>query len=186
MQRQLSHQAFIAACDYLVDTYPHTFNIENPKPLKLHIDKDIYPNLPEGISRLKIRQALSAYTRYTQYLESFTKYTQRVDLTGVFVEDVTDSQREHAATTLKQMLKRQEKRRQDKEQRKAAYLARSQQTPKPSTDVDAPTGTENPTAEPAASQPVSKAQPPIAMTDMDAPLVAPLTSPTSVPEVEQR
>lgn len=52
------------ALTWLQETYPLCFNSYEPKPLKLHIEKDIFSQLPEELlfPRLYLRHALSYYT----------------------------------------------------------------------------------------------------------------------------
>ncbi|MBW8309952.1 MAG: ProQ/FinO family protein [Candidatus Paracaedibacteraceae bacterium] len=97
-----------AAFDWLLRTYPHCFSKENPKPLKLKIEKDIFAELPENLafSRLHIREALGFYTRWSNYKEILAKSTHRYDLRGNAVEEVLADHKTHAQQQYK---KRQKK-----------------------------------------------------------------------------
>jgi ProP effector len=87
-----------AAFDWLLRTYPQCFSEENPKPLKLKIEKDIFAELPENLafSRLHIREALGFYTRWSKYKEVLAKSTYRYDLHGNAVEELLASHKEYA------------------------------------------------------------------------------------------
>ncbi|AIK96284.1 ProQ/FINO family protein [Candidatus Odyssella acanthamoebae] len=87
-----------AAFDWLLRTYPQCFSEENPKPLKLKIEKDIFAELPENLpfSRLHIREALGFYTRWFKYKEVLAKSTHRYDLQGNTIEELLADHKAHA------------------------------------------------------------------------------------------
>ncbi|MBW8309215.1 MAG: ProQ/FinO family protein [Candidatus Paracaedibacteraceae bacterium] len=86
-----------AVFDWLLSTYPQCFSEENPKPLKLKIEKDIFAELPKNLvfSRLHIREALGFYTRWSKYKEVLAKSTHRYDLQGNAVEELLASHKEY-------------------------------------------------------------------------------------------
>jgi len=75
-----------------------TFRSSNP--LAIGIDKQIVERMPE-INRRDLRSALGMHTKSTSYLRQITKIKDRFDLDGKIVSTVTDAQRLHASTILK-------------------------------------------------------------------------------------
>ena len=67
--QQLRFDKMKEALTWLQETYPLCFNMFAPKPLKLHIEKDILSELPEGLafSRVHVREALGYYSRRPKY-----------------------------------------------------------------------------------------------------------------------
>lgn len=71
------------------------------KPLALRIDKSILERFPD-IDRKSLRSALRSHTASTKYLKAMERATERFDLDGNVAGEVTEEQRQHAATTLKE------------------------------------------------------------------------------------
>jgi ProP effector len=69
-------------------------------PLAIGIDKQIVERLPD-INRRDLRAALGMHTKSTPYLKQISKVNDRFDLDGKVVSTVTDAQRLHATTILK-------------------------------------------------------------------------------------
>lgn len=64
----------------LEERYPKAFNWNDPKPLKIGIDKDM--QLDEELSASKLKRALAAYTRSHRYKKCLEKHAVRIDLEG--------------------------------------------------------------------------------------------------------
>jgi len=73
----------------------------NYQPLAIGIDKQIVERVPD-INRRDLRAALGMHTKSTLYLKQITKINDRFDLDGKVVGAVTDAQRLHASTILKE------------------------------------------------------------------------------------
>lgn len=71
------------------------------KPLALRIDKSILERFPD-LDRKSLRSALRSHTASTKYLKAMERATERFDLDGNVAGEVTEEQRQHAATTLKE------------------------------------------------------------------------------------
>ncbi|TDO96008.1 ProQ/FINO family protein [Marinomonas balearica] len=69
----------------LEDRYPKAFDWNNPKPLKVGIDKDM--ELDEQFNASKQKRALAAYTRSDRYKKCLLSGQPRFDLEGVAVSD---------------------------------------------------------------------------------------------------
>ncbi|ADZ89939.1 hypothetical protein GV054_03355 [Marinomonas mediterranea] len=69
----------------LEDRYPKAFDWNNPKPLKVGIDKDM--ELDEQFNASKQKRALAAYTRSDRYKKCLLSGQPRIDLEGVAVSD---------------------------------------------------------------------------------------------------
>lgn len=112
-QERLMHEAqkkkkaeIKTALKWLYEQFPLTFNPKNIKPLKLHIDKDIYPYLEKenGPSKIKIRLALKYYTQNVHYLKALISGTHRYDLEGHQGEEITQEQKTFAQEKLERVL----------------------------------------------------------------------------------
>ena len=64
----------------LCESFPAAFNLSRPKPLKLHIDRDLLAS--GGLSQDVIGQGLACYTGRSRYLDSLTVGATRIDLEG--------------------------------------------------------------------------------------------------------
>ncbi|TAH40722.1 MAG: ProQ activator of osmoprotectant transporter prop [Betaproteobacteria bacterium] len=94
------------------------------RPLALRIDKSIAERFPE-FDRKSLRNALHMFTASTRYLKSVERSKERFDLDGNVAGEVTDEQRAHAATTLKERFasvarKQREKREAEEAERRHA------------------------------------------------------------------
>ena len=103
--KQKKKKEIKSALAWLYEHFPDGFNLDNIKPLKLHIDKDIYPYLKqEGApSKIKIRFALKYYTHNLDYLKALINGTHRYDLKGQQVEKVTQEQKDFAQDKLEEI-----------------------------------------------------------------------------------
>lgn len=71
------------------------------KPLALRIDANILERFPQ-FERKTLRAALRMHTASTRYLKAVERSTERFDFDGKVAGEVTEEQRTHAATTLKE------------------------------------------------------------------------------------
>jgi ProP effector len=93
-----SRAANRAAVQLLCETYPQTFSIAEPKPLKIGIQEQL---IADGkLSQNKIKRGLASYVRAYAYLRSQTDGAARVDLTGAADGAVTADEAAHAAGKL--------------------------------------------------------------------------------------
>lgn len=78
---------------WLCETFPLCFNVSTPKPLKRHIEEDIFLQLPKdgSLSKRSIRRVLAFYTKRKAYARSLTENPMRFNLEGVAVEAVFPS-----------------------------------------------------------------------------------------------
>src|SRR5690606_6420406 len=83
---------------WLYEEFPLCFNQSEIKPLKLNIDKDIFPFLEkeQAPSKAKLRDALTYYTNNIHYLEAVIKGTHQYDLEGNQVQEITQEQKAYA------------------------------------------------------------------------------------------
>ncbi len=104
--KQKKKKAIKAALTWLYEHFPKCFNLENLKPLKLHIDRDIYPYLEQegSPSKIKIRVALKYYTSNLEYLKALINGSQRYDLKGQQVEEITQEQKDFARDKFEKVL----------------------------------------------------------------------------------
>jgi hypothetical protein len=80
---------------WLYEEFPSCFNPKEIKPLKINIDKDLFPFLEkeQAPSKAKLRDALTYYTNNIHYLETVIKGTHRYDLEGNQGEEITAEQK---------------------------------------------------------------------------------------------
>ena len=94
------------------------------KPLALKIDTSILERYPD-LDRKSLRIALRMHTASTKYLKSLERGSERFDLDGKPAGEVTEEQRQHAASTLKERFaavakQQREKREADEAERRRA------------------------------------------------------------------
>ncbi|HRP25558.1 MAG TPA: ProQ/FinO family protein [Thauera sp.] len=94
------------------------------KPLALKIDNSIIERFPD-FERKTLRIALRMHTASTRYLKAVERNAQRFDLDGNPVGEVTEEQRVHASTTLKERFAAAAK--QQREKREAEEAERRKQ-----------------------------------------------------------
>lgn len=97
-EQRASRDKFRRTLNWLQETYPNCFDIENPKPLKLKIEFELFEAIKDNdeFSNLNMRKALSFYTSRLKYQESFLIHAHRVDLNGHAAEAIEDKHREYA------------------------------------------------------------------------------------------
>lgn len=71
------------------------------KPLAIRIDTAIMERFPE-FEKKTLRSALRMHTAFTRYLKAMERASERFDLDGNVAGEVTEEQRAHASTTLKE------------------------------------------------------------------------------------
>jgi len=93
-----SRAANRAAVQLLCETYPQTFAISEPKPLKIGIQEEL---VADGkLSQNKIKRGLASYVRAYAYLRSQTDGAARVNLAGEADGAVTADEAAHAVSKL--------------------------------------------------------------------------------------
>ncbi|OJW52782.1 MAG: hypothetical protein BGO67_10385 [Alphaproteobacteria bacterium 41-28] len=93
-----SQQKIEETLKWLTRTFPQCFNLQNPKPLKRRIERDIYFYLPKdnSLSKKSIRKALAFYTYNEKYQIAVLKGIYRFDLEGKTVERISSRHKEFA------------------------------------------------------------------------------------------
>lgn len=89
------------------------------KPLALKIDASILERFPD-FDRKSLRAALRMHTASTRYLKAVERATARFDLDGNPAGEVTEEQRTHASTTLKERFAAVAKQQREKREAEAA------------------------------------------------------------------
>lgn len=113
----------------LLETLCERFAVfRDARPLALGVHKVILERLPE-IDAGKLRLAMRLHTASTRYLKAIAGGRERFDLDANVAGEITDEQREVAATTLRERFKDAAERRQAeaKAERERAALAQRQE-----------------------------------------------------------
>ncbi|MED5525399.1 RNA chaperone ProQ [Gallaecimonas pentaromativorans] len=98
-----------AVLAFLAETFPQCFTLKGEaKPLKIGIFQDLAERLDsdERVSKTQLRMALRHYTNAWRYLRSVKAGVARVDLDGADSIAVTDSEAEHAQTSLHESMRK--------------------------------------------------------------------------------
>ena len=95
------------------------------KPLALKIDASILERFPD-FDRKSLRTALRIHTASTRYLKAVERSAERFDLDGNPAGEVTDEQRAHAVTTLKERFAAVAKQQREKRQAEEAERKREE------------------------------------------------------------
>jgi len=95
------------------------------KPLALKIDASIAERMPD-VDRKSLRAALRLHTASTRYLKAVERSQQRFDLDGQPAGEVTEEQRTHASTTLKERFAAVAKQQKEKREAEAAEKRRTE------------------------------------------------------------
>ena len=114
LRRKRLEEAFLWLCE----TFPDTFSMSDPKPLKTDILKDIFLARPEdkGISRKSLREVIAFYVKKGTYHRVLIQSTQRIDLDGQPVQDIDPAHKIYAQEILEaRRLKKLEKQAKRKE-----------------------------------------------------------------------
>jgi|GEM_PF-2387095 sRNA-binding protein len=99
MAKKLNIEQATQSLVLLAQQFPECFTLATPQPLKINIKQDILEawGTKPYLSKTKLQQALFYYTHSAAYLNAFKVEPVRVDLQGNPVEDVLNSDRDHAA-----------------------------------------------------------------------------------------
>lgn len=131
---------YMVVIDWLVVNFPKTFDLKSPKPLKRHIEYDIFEKLPEdgSISRKKVRDSLGYYTKLRQYRDAVLNEAQRYDLNGEAIEVIDESHKTYTQEKIDATKERADKKLQDalehrKQKRQNSNKRRSR---RPDGDID--------------------------------------------------
>jgi len=82
----------------LVDAYPKTFDLENPKPLALGIHKQLTRAFKPGCAY----RLVGCYTKRRKYLQALASSgSDRINLDGSFAGPVSDEHVEYASDQLR-------------------------------------------------------------------------------------
>lgn len=104
--KQKKREGIKVTLAWLYEQFPTCFNQNELKPLKLNIDKDLFPFLEknQAPSKAKLRDALTFYTNNIHYLETVISGTHRYDLEGHQVEEITQEQKAYTQEKLDRVL----------------------------------------------------------------------------------
>jgi sRNA-binding protein len=69
--------------NHVIATYPTLFDKDNPKPLAIHIHKDLFKTRPDGTSKRVVRVFLSRWTRRKNYRQALALGGHRFALSGM-------------------------------------------------------------------------------------------------------
>ena len=102
MQNDHRRTVIFETQQWLFEKFPACFKKDFSLPLKVGILKDIFEGLSEedGMSRLRIRKAIQAYTNHPWYQRALTAKKDRVDLEGKTVEPVEEEHKVAAEKNL--------------------------------------------------------------------------------------
>jgi ProP effector len=101
------YEVAIGILKSLEQLFPKCFSQTEPKPLKLHIEADLFALesvLALG-TKTALRNALKLYTIHTNYLKATLEQDDRIDLAGQPVEKVEQKHKEYAKEQLEKRLK---------------------------------------------------------------------------------
>ena len=97
--RAKAKERFNEAKAWLELTYPNAFNFNEPKPLKLGIERDLLdPSSP--CSKNQLRKCLRVYCASRGYLKAIVEGNWRYDLNGEKVEEIIQEHKDHALKQL--------------------------------------------------------------------------------------
>ncbi|WKE67372.1 RNA chaperone ProQ [Gallaecimonas kandeliae] len=98
-----------AVLAFLVENFPSCFSQQGEaKPLKIGIFQELAERLDgdERVSKTQLRVALRHYTNAWRYLKAVKAGAKRVDLDGAETAEVTESEAEHAKTSLHESMRK--------------------------------------------------------------------------------
>jgi Activator of osmoprotectant transporter ProP len=105
--RKKRYEVAIGILKSLEQLFPKCFSQTEPKPLKLHIEQDLFAL--ESVAALgtktAVRNALKLYTIHTHYLKATIEQDDRIDLEGNPVEKVEQKHKEYSKEQLEKRLK---------------------------------------------------------------------------------
>lgn len=101
-----------AICDAVLNQflmlYPACFSLENKKPLKIKITKELVKLHPE-IEKNYISIVINNYVKTADYYAVFVNYSHRVDLNGDKAGEITEKEKYHAENFEENQIIRAEK-----------------------------------------------------------------------------
>jgi sRNA-binding protein len=108
---------------WLTETFPALFDLNAPKPIKRHIENDIFEKLPEdgSITRKKLRDTLAFYTKTSRYQQAFLESSHRFDLEGNQVEDIPEDHKTYTQEKIQKKTELKEKLRQERLKNKKPF-----------------------------------------------------------------
>jgi len=103
-EQKAKRETFKKTLTWLCERFPQCFNLSSPKPLKKHIEVDIFSHLPKdgSLSRRSIRIVIAFYVKQSAYQRSILENTHRFNLEGFAIEEIESSHKEYAKTVLEQ------------------------------------------------------------------------------------
>ncbi|MBY0461813.1 MAG: ProQ/FinO family protein [Alphaproteobacteria bacterium] len=103
-EQEAKRETFKKALTWLCETFPRCFNLSAPKPLKRHIEAEIFLHLPEdgSISRKIIRTVLAFYVKRETYHKGLVENTHRFNLEGFAAEEIESAHKDHAKAILEE------------------------------------------------------------------------------------
>ncbi len=103
-EQKAKRETFKKTLTWLCESFPKCFNLSSPKPLKRHIEADIFLQLPKdgSLSRRSIRIVIAFYVKQSAYQRSLLENSHRFNLEGLAIEEIESSHKEYAKTVLEQ------------------------------------------------------------------------------------
>ena len=103
-EQKAKRETFKRTLILLCERFPQCFNLSSPKPLKKHIEADIFLQLPKdgSISRRSIRIVLAFYVKQNAYYKALLENSHRFNLEGLAIEEIESSHKEYAKIVLEQ------------------------------------------------------------------------------------
>lgn len=123
MDNRLTLKTSKEIINYLADAYPECFSKEGEaKPLKIGIFYDLVQRLGDdsGISKVRLRSALRAYTLSWRYLHGLKEGAERIDLDGNSCGMLSAEHAEHARLQLKEDKEKLKAKRQESRSKKTS------------------------------------------------------------------
>jgi len=106
-EQEAKKEMFDKTLAWLCETFPDCFDLSNPKPLKKHIEMDIFIHLSQEkrFSKRSIRGVLAFYVRQNKYHKTLLENQHRFNLAGIPSEEVSLADKDHARVTLEMRAK---------------------------------------------------------------------------------
>ena len=89
-EQKAKRETFKRTLIWLCERFPQCLNLSSPKPLKKHIEADIFLQLPKdgSISRRSILIVLAFYVKQSAYQRSLLENSHRFNLEGFAIEEI--------------------------------------------------------------------------------------------------
>jgi sRNA-binding protein len=103
-EQKAKQETFKKTLTWLCETFPRCFNLSSPKPLKRHIEAEIFLHLPEdrSISRKSICTVLAFYVNRKSYHKSLVENTHSFNLVGSAEEEIESHHKNQAKAILEE------------------------------------------------------------------------------------